>query len=271
MQKKRHGHTSPRAPPVAAWWEVSFDDYMPARTALRKFGVAVQFPDDGQRPFFRFLGSRLRHLSRSIPTNPDSFVKTKPIPANCPLVLHTRSKVLHVFESVELAGAPLVCTGIFVCLPLRKRIRQQTHCGNWRSSSGMFTAGCRRSCRTARTVSSGASCERGQGLVDNKNLPAHFHGDEIAVTNERNDVFFRQAELKPSLRKRYEQRFAVFMTAMMLAGGELVTATWNSGRVKTAVSGRFYAGIMDAKDLLACEWFGEFASFAFRLILHFLS
>lgn len=55
-----------------------------------------------------------------------------------------------------------------------------------------------------RAISLGASCERGQGLVDNKNLPAHFHSNEIAVTNERNDVFFRQAELKPSFRERYE-------------------------------------------------------------------
>src|ERR1700674_264088 len=43
-------------PPVAAWWEASFNDYVPAGTALRKFGVAGQFRDNGRRPFFRLPG-----------------------------------------------------------------------------------------------------------------------------------------------------------------------------------------------------------------------
>jgi hypothetical protein len=48
---------------------------------------------------------------------PDSFVKTKPIPLNCPLVYTKRPKVLHVFEAVELAFTPLGCFGTFVGLP----------------------------------------------------------------------------------------------------------------------------------------------------------
>src|SRR5260370_21287774 len=80
-----------------------------------------------------------RHLSKSTPVYSACFVKTKPIPSNCPFVCTTRSKVLHVFEAVELAFTPLGCFGSFVGLPSRCSIRQQTQCGSFRSSSGRFS------------------------------------------------------------------------------------------------------------------------------------
>jgi hypothetical protein len=78
-----------------------------------------------------------------------------------------------------------------------------------------------------RAVSLCASCECGQRLEDDENLAAHLYSDEIAVMDERNDVFLRQAELKASFGKRYEQRVRRFHAASFAGGRGVVKRTRN--------------------------------------------
>src|SRR5260370_23921204 len=125
--------------------------------------------------------SASRHLSKSTPTYPACFVKTKPIfPVGCPFVLHTLSNVFHVSGAVELAFRPLVCLGTFVGPFLRCSIRQLTHWWSRRSSSGMFpnwisaVMPARPACRLSYPKESTKlrPCSRGRGQCTTRDCPA---------------------------------------------------------------------------------------------------